>query len=126
MPLPDTMIESHSQHLVEHADSLCPSASAAEHVAALLSMEQVRNCLDVLSRAARERLNRCSSDFIGLMGGAEFNVMTGGERLLRQALLFRLPSFAEEREAATERIRERIAARRRGVAQRPFAAEALV
>jgi len=72
--------------------------------------------LEILGKNAHERMSACSPDLVGAFGGAEIDFMTPEEREERHQLMLELPSFAEERLAAIDRIRQRISERRRGKA----------
>lgn len=72
--------------------------------------------LEILGKNAHERMSACSPDLVGAFGGAEIDFMTPEEREERHQLMLELPSFAEERLAAIDRIRQRVSERRRGKA----------
>lgn len=76
--------------------------------------ESITRQINKLSEAARERMNNTHFDIAGAMGCAEINFMTPEEREQLHQLKMMLPSSAEEREAARERIAQRIASRGRG------------
>jgi hypothetical protein len=67
--------------------------------------------LEEISKAARERMQKCSFEIMGALGGAEIDFMTPEERAERHSLSLLLPNFAEDRLAAKERIKARIADR---------------
>ncbi|WP_246262166.1 hypothetical protein [Aromatoleum evansii] len=73
---------------------------------------QIQERLATITAAARERMSQCSADLVGAIGGAEINFMTPEERMERHQLMLMMPTFAEEREAARERIAQRILLRR--------------
>lgn len=75
---------------------------------------QILERMNEISAAAKGRMNKCSGWMSSLMGGAEIDFMTQEEKDERHKLMLLLPTMAEERQAARERIKERIAARRRG------------
>lgn len=78
-----------------------------------LNTESVVRQINKLSEAARGRMQHTRSDIAGAMGCAEINFMTPEEREQLHQLKMMLPSSAEERDAARERIAQRIASRRR-------------
>lgn len=69
--------------------------------------------LDGITAAAEERMRQSSTCIVAAMGGATIDFMTPEERSERHELLMSLPTFAEEREMA----RQRLLARRRGRAR---------
>ncbi len=77
-----------------------------------LTIADISDQLNVLTNTARERMAACSPDLVGAMGGADIDFMTPEERADRHELLQMLPSQAEERAAASERIQQRIAQRK--------------
>lgn len=69
--------------------------------------------LDVIGSIARERMLQCDNAFVASRGGAEVDYMTREELREFSELKMMLPTFAELREAALERISLRIAKRRK-------------
>ena len=74
--------------------------------------EAIRSRLDAISAEANARMNECDGMFAATVGGAAIDFMTPDERSEFHRLQLMLPTFAEEREAAAQRIRDRICARR--------------
>lgn len=74
---------------------------------------EVKSRLNELTARAKSRMQQCSPDLSGAMGGAEIDFMTAEEKAERHSLLLSLPSTAEEIASAKGRIRMRIEARRR-------------
>lgn len=65
-----------------------------------------------LTSLAKARMAECNPGIAGVMGGSEFDFMTGEERALRHRLLLSLPGAAQLRLEAKERISKRIQKRR--------------
>lgn len=78
-----------------------------------LSREEINARLDAQTRAAHERMCASSPTLTGAVGGAEVAFMTSDEMAERHYLMSLLPSFAELREEARARVRQRVAAIRR-------------
>lgn len=70
--------------------------------------------LDDLTAAARARQATCDGIFSATLGGAEIMFMTPDEVQERHQLMLQLPTFADMRAEAKERIRLRLATKRRG------------
>ena len=68
--------------------------------------------LDVIGSIARERMLQCDNAVVASRGGAEVDYMTRDELREFSELKMMLPTFAELRESARERIKARIAARK--------------
>jgi len=68
--------------------------------------------LDELTAIARSRQLASDGMFSATVGGADIDFMTPEEREERHRLMLLLPTFAEDRAAASARIRARIAERR--------------
>jgi hypothetical protein len=74
--------------------------------------QAIRVRLDAISILAHTRRLECDGLFAATFGGANMDFMTPEELQEFHHLQQQLPSFAEEREAAAERIRNRIASRK--------------
>lgn len=73
-----------------------------------MSVQEIEEQLDKLSQIAKERM----SDSTILIGHyCEIDFLTKEEKETRHQLILGLPTFAEEREAARLRIKERISKR---------------
>lgn len=95
----------------------------AQVQAIALSKSEIWQQLDILTKAARSRMQESSSMHAGVLGGAEISFMSSDEMTLRHALMLKLPSIGEERLAAQLRIKERIVSRRmRGKVAEPVQA----
>lgn len=79
------------------------------------SQARINERMDALSRDAEERRPEGFSPLMSL-GGATIDYMTSDERTELHLLKLALPTFAEMRLQAAERIQERIRARRKPVA----------
>ncbi len=77
-----------------------------------MSQSQIKERLDALTSIAASRRLRSDGMFSATMGGADTDFMTPSELEERHKLMLCLPTFAEERQAAQERIRIRIMERR--------------
>ncbi len=80
-----------------------------------LSRVEIELRIDALSDIAAQRMKEASPEFASLMGGASVAFLTRDEAEDLHQLKLKLPTFAELRYEAKERIRERIIARRRGM-----------
>ncbi len=80
----------------------------------MLNETQILARLDEIGAEARSRMVSCDPWLTTAMGGAEIDFMTDDERQERHCLILALPTMAEERQAAMERIQARIAARKTG------------
>lgn len=76
---------------------------------------RINERMEALSRAAKDRKPEGFSALMSL-GGATIDYMTSDERTELHLLKMALPTFAEMRLQAAERIQERIRARRKPVA----------
>lgn len=76
-------------------------------------VEKIMIRLNELTAAAEERSRRADGLIAATLGGATIDFMTPDERKERHELMLALPTMAEEREAARERIKERIRNRRK-------------
>ena len=74
--------------------------------------------LNALTAVARSRRLACDGIFSATVGGSDIDFMTSAERDERHQLMLGLPTFAEEREAAKDRIDVRIAERKARVRSR--------
>ncbi len=81
-----------------------------------MSIIDIRALLEVLTQAAQERRLMCVADFACVVGGADIDFMTHGERAERHSLLMMLPTQFEEAQAARVRIQFRIAERKKALA----------
>lgn len=77
------------------------------------SVNQIMIRLNELTVLADERSRKCDGLFAALLGGASMDFMTKEELAERHELMLALPTMAEEREAARQRIQERIRNRRK-------------
>jgi hypothetical protein len=77
-----------------------------------MSITEIHDRLSVLTQAAKERMDSCTSDMARALGGAEIAFMTSDELAERHRLMLMLPTFAEEAQAARARIQARIAQRK--------------
>lgn len=79
----------------------------------MIQPHEILNRLDALTAAAEARMRQSSTCLVAAMGGATIDFMTPEERAERHELMMSLPTYAEERAMA----RERLLARRRGRSQ---------
>lgn len=77
------------------------------------SVNQIMIRLNELTVLADERSRKGDGLFAALLGGASMDFMTKEELAERHELMLALPTMAEEREAARQRIQERIRNRRK-------------
>lgn len=77
-----------------------------------MTLDQVRKRIDELSELADERRRECGSQLATLMGDASIDFLDRAERQELHELQLQLPTFAELREQASARIRQRIADRK--------------
>lgn len=80
-----------------------------------LSRAEIELRINLLSDIAAQRMKEASPEFASLMGGAPAAFLTRDEAEDLHQLQLQLPTFAELRLEAKERIRDRIIARRRGM-----------
>lgn len=82
-----------------------------------LSRAEIELRINLLSDIAAQRMKEASPEFASLMGGAPAAFLTRDEAedLHQLQLQLQLPTFAELRLEAKERIRDLIIARRRGM-----------
>lgn len=80
-------------------------------------MQEYIVTIDTIGEAARARMLQCDPVTISARGGAEIDYMTPEELQELHRLKMALPTFSEEREAARDRIKARIAERRRVIAK---------
>ena len=74
---------------------------------AMNALQEIHRQLDVLTAAAESRMRQTSNVIVAATGGATIDYMTPDERAERHALMLQLPSYAEEREAARQRLQAR-------------------
>lgn len=77
-----------------------------------MEISQIHARLEELTEIAKKRMKECSADLVATVGGAEINFMTHEELLERHELMLMMPTYAELREEARARIRDRIAERK--------------
>lgn len=82
------------------------------------SLDAVHKRIDELSELADQRMRQCDSQLSTLMGGASIDFLDRAERQELHELKLQLPTFAELREQASARIRQRIADRKAKAAER--------
>jgi hypothetical protein len=77
--------------------------------------ESIQAQLEALTLVAKARMNEGNPDIGLIFGRSEIDFMTSDEKALRQSLILSLPSYAQLRAEARERIVERIKSRRRNL-----------
>lgn len=75
-------------------------------------LEAIHRRIDELSAIATARMRQCDPVFSTTVGGAPIDFMDSIERQELHALQMKLPSFAELREQARSRIKQRVEARK--------------
>jgi hypothetical protein len=93
----------------KHVRSSPPGRSAHCGSGRRMTLDQVRKRIDELSELADERRRECGSQLATLMGDASIDFLDRAERQELHELQLQLPTFAELREQASARIRQRIA-----------------
>jgi hypothetical protein len=78
----------------------------------MLEKTQILQKIDALSAIAAARMSECNPGIAGVMGGAPIDFMQPSERQELHALKLQLPSYAQERAEAKDRIARRIAQRK--------------
>lgn len=89
--------------------------SLQSSIAAALDQQKIHMRIDEISAIGEARKREASDWFVALHGGATVDYLTQEEKTELHNLKLKLPTFSQLRHEARERLKVRIATRKRGL-----------